>query len=87
MATGSRGSTQLLPKMQNFENSTFWVAPKEYGSSLLKHRLPEKGHLPFFQVDGSSAVIEFLDPTSAEKFCASTNRKMMDLSLLNVSRI
>ena len=40
-----------------------------------------------FQVDGNTAVIEFLDPTSAEKFCASTNRKMMDLSLLNVSRI
>ena len=45
------------------------------------------GSVKTIQVDSGVAIIEFADPAGAEKFCATTNRKMMDLSILNVSRI
>ena len=53
-------------------------------------------HLPATLVPGQdiavntekrSAVIEFCEPSGAETFTKQHNRKMMDLAILNVTRI
>jgi len=39
------------------------------------------------QADQKSAVIEFCEASSAETFTKQHNRRMMDLAILNVSRL
>ena len=45
------------------------------------------GNVKTIQVEGNTATIEFMDGQAAEKFIAMYNRKMMDLSILTVTRI
>jgi hypothetical protein len=45
------------------------------------------GGVKTIQVESSTAVIEFMEPSSADKFVASTNRRTVDMSILNVCRI
>ena len=37
--------------------------------------------------ESKSAVVEFSDPDSAERFTKVHNRKMMDLAIINVTRL
>ncbi len=45
------------------------------------------GNVKTIQIDGNRAIVEFVDFAGADKFLKLNNRKMMDLSILTVTRI
>jgi len=45
------------------------------------------GHVKTINIDGNAAIIEFLDSDSADKFQKQNDRRMLDLSILKVTRL
>ena len=45
------------------------------------------GEVKTVQVHAGKAVVEFVSPAAADKFMKTYNRKMMDLSILTITRL